>query len=65
MMGDVGFMPAMSFEEIAEKMGTTRGNVWDAYLKGMRKLRKDPTIFHELTRLVEFRRAVADKQIYL
>lgn len=31
---------AMSFQEIAEVLGTTNQNVWDAYRRGITKLRK-------------------------
>jgi DNA-binding CsgD family transcriptional regulator len=33
---------AMTFQEIANRIGTTRQNVWFHYRNALRKLRRDP-----------------------
>jgi predicted DNA-binding protein YlxM (UPF0122 family) len=57
--------PAMTFEEIAQALGMKKNNVYDAYVKGMRKLSQHPERLQELQRLVDFRRGVVDRQLHI
>jgi transcriptional regulator len=43
----------MTFDEIAEAMGTTRQNVWYIYVRAMNKLRARPETLRKLQKISE------------
>lgn len=46
---------AMSFKEIGESMGITRGGAWMLYRSALRKLRKDRGALRQLQELVDLK----------
>jgi DNA-directed RNA polymerase sigma subunit (sigma70/sigma32) len=56
--------PAMTWDEIAEALGSTKQAVWQLYNSALKKLRMRPTMMARICALAEERqRIVAGRQV--
>jgi hypothetical protein len=59
-MGD--YEAAMTFEEIAARLGTDRQHVWCWYVNGIKKLRRDPETLLRLLALANALRSERERR---
>lgn len=58
-ISSVSYDPAMSFADIAKKLGVSRAQIWFDYVRAIKKLQRDPRIREQI---VETLRALDEER---